>query len=46
MSAHVILNLLNKLEKMDKMGDSITRLISYTGARMLTSFYHMILKLL
>ena len=54
MSAHVLLNLLNKLRKSDKMRGlpSILSLFrnkfskfSYTGARMLDSFYHMTFKL-
>ena len=53
MSAHVLLNLLNKLGKSDKMGGlaSILWLFSNefnkfnnTGARMLDSIYHMTLK--
>ena len=53
MSAHVILNLLNKLRKRDKMRGlpSILSLccnkcnkFNYTGARMLDSSYHMMLK--
>ena len=54
MSAHVLLNLLNKLRKSDKMRGlpSILSLFRnefskfiYTGARMLVSFYHMTFKL-
>ena len=54
MSAHVLLNLLNKLGKRDKMRglSSILSLFrnkfdkfKNTGARMLDSIYHMILKL-
>ena len=53
--AHVLLNLLNKLRKSDKLRGlpSILSLFhngftkfSYTGAQMLESTYHMILKLL
>ena len=54
MSAHVLLNLLNKLEKRDKMRglSSILSLIATslinnnTRARMLNSIYHMTLRLL
>ena len=55
MSAHVLLNLLNKLRKSDKMRGlpSILSLFrkelnkfNNTGARMLDSIYHMTLKLL
>ena len=51
MSAHVLLNLLNKLGKRDKMrGLSLFRnefgKFNNTGARMLVSIYHMTLKLL
>ena len=55
MSAHVLLNLLNKLVKSDKMQGlpSILSLFcnefnkfNNTGARMLDSIYHMILTLL
>ena len=55
MSAHVLLNLLNKLVKSDKM-QGLPRILSHlcnkfnkfnnTGARMLDSIYHMTLKLL
>ena len=55
MSAYVLLNLLNKLRKRDKMR-GLPRILSRfhnsfnkfnnTGARMLNSFYHMTLKLL
>ena len=55
MSAHVLLNLLNKLRKRDQMR-SLPRIISlfrnnfnkfsYTGAGMLDSIYHMTLKLI
>ena len=41
MSAHVLLNLLNKLRKSDKMQG-----FHNTGAGMLDSIYHMTLKLL
>ena len=55
MSAHVLLNLLNKLRKRDQMQGlpSILSLFrnkfnkfSNSGARMLDSIYHMTLKLL
>ena len=55
MSAHVLLNLLNKLGKRDKMRGlpSILSLFrnkfnkfNHIGARMLDSIYHMTLKLL
>ena len=55
MSAHVLLNLLNKLGKRDKLrGLSITLSLFHneinkfnnTGAGMLDSIYHMTLKLL
>ena len=54
MSAHILLNLLNELRKMDKMCclSSILSLFhnefkfNYTGARMLDSIYHMTSKLL
>ena len=55
MSAYVLLNLLNKLEKRDKMRGlpSILSLFckrfnkfNNTGAQMLDSIYHMTLKLL
>ena len=55
MNAHVLLNLLNKLEKRDKMRglSSILSLFcnkfnksNNTGAQMLDSIYHMTLKLL
>ena len=55
MSAHVLLNLLNKLRKRDKMRglQSILSLFrnkfnkfNNTGARMIESIYHMTLKLL
>ena len=55
MTAHVVLNLLNKLSKSDKMRGlpSILSLFrndfnqfNSTGARMLDSFYHMTLRLL
>ena len=42
MSAHVLLNLLNKLGKRDKMLNKFND----TGAQMLDSIYHMTLKLL
>ena len=55
MSAHVLLNLLNKLRKRDKM-QGLLRVLSLfgnefnkfnnTGARMLDSIYHMALKLI
>ena len=55
MSAHDLLNLLNKLGKSDKMR-GLPRILlllhnefnkfNNTGARMLDSFYHMTLKLL
>ena len=54
MSAHVLLNLLNKLRKRDKMRclPSILSLFrnefnkfNNTGARMLDSIYHMTIKL-
>ena len=54
MSAHVLLNLLNKLRKRDKMR-GLPSMLSFfrnefnkfynTGARMLDSIYHMTLKL-
>ena len=55
MSAHVLLNLLNKLGKRDKMGGLLSILSLFrhdfnkfnnTGARKLDSIYHMTLKLL
>ena len=55
MSAHVLLNLLNKLEKRDKMRGlpsilslfrSVFDKFNNTGAWMLDSIYHMSLKLL
>ena len=55
MSAHVLLNLINKLRKRDKMHGlpSILSLVrnefnkfNNTGARMLDSIYHMTLRLL
>ena len=55
MSAHVLLNLSNELEKSDKMRGlpsilSIFRnefnKFNNTGARMLDSFYHMLLRIL
>ena len=55
MSAHVLLNLINKLRKRDKMRDlpSILSLFrnkfskfNNTGARMLESIYHMTLRLI
>ena len=55
MSAHVLLNLLNELEKRDKMGclPSILSLFmykinkfNYTRAQMLDSIYHMTFRLL
>ena len=47
MSAHVLLNLLNKLGKRDKMqGFFAISLIISIGARMLDSIYHMAIKLL
>ena len=55
MSAHVLLNFLNKLRKRDKIRGlpSILSLFLYkfnkfnnTGARMLDSIYHMALKLI
>ena len=55
MSAHVLLNLLNKLGKRDKMQGLQSILLLFrnefnkfnnTGARMLDSIYHMTLKLL
>ena len=54
MSAHVLLNLLNKLGKRDKMLGLLSILslfrnefnkVNYTRARMLDSIYHMTLKL-
>ena len=52
MSAHVLLNLLNKLRKSDKMGGWQALLLfnkfnefNNTGARMLDYVYHMTLKL-
>ena len=55
MSAHVLLNLLNELEKSDKMR-GLSSILSFfrnkfnkfnsTGARMLDSIYHMTLKYL
>ena len=55
MSAHFLMNLLNKLRKRDKMlslpsilslfGNELNKL-NNTGARMLDSIYHMTLKLL
>ena len=50
MSAHVLLNLLNKLRKRDKMQGLLSILLHFrtefdkfnnTGARMLYSIYHM-----
>ena len=55
MSAHVLLNLLNDLRKMDKMRGLLSILSLFrnelykfnnTGARMLDSIYHMALRLL
>ena len=55
MSAHVLLNLLNKSGKSDKMGGLPSILLLFcnkfnefnnTGARMLDSIYHMTLKLI
>ena len=55
MSAHVLLNLLNKLRKSDKMWGMPSILLLFriefnkfnnTGARMLNSIYHMTLKLI
>ena len=55
MSAHILLNLLNKLRKRDKMRGlpSILALFrnkfnkyNYTGARMLNSIYHLTLNIL
>ena len=55
MSAHVLLNLLNELRKSDKIPGLTSILIFFrsefnksinTGARMLDSIYHMILKLI
>ena len=55
MSAHVLLNLLNKLGKSDKMRGLPSILLLFrnkfnefnnTGARMLGSIYHMALRLL
>ena len=55
MNAHVLLNLLNELEKSDKMRGLPSILILFrnkfnifktTGARMLDSIYHMTLKLI
>ena len=55
MSAHVLLNLLNKLGKSDKMRGLLSILLLFRnefnkfnnkGARMLDSIYHMTLKLL
>ena len=55
MSAHVLLNLLNKLGKRDKMRGSPSILSLFrnefnkfnnTTARMIDSFYHMTLRLL
>ena len=55
MSAHVLLNLLNKLRKRDKMQGSLSILSLFrnkfnkfknTGARMIDSIYHMALNLL
>ena len=54
MSAHVLLNLLNELGKIDKMRGLLSILSHFrnmfnkfknTGARMLDSIYHMTLKL-
>ena len=46
MSAHVLLNLLNKLGKRDKMRGLRNEFNKFnnTGARMLDSIYHMTLK--
>ena len=55
MTAHVLLNLLNKLRKKEKMRGLPSNLslfciefnkFIYTGARMLDSIYHMISRLL
>ena len=55
MSAHVLLNLLNKLRKRDKMRGLLSILSFFrnefnkfnnTGARMLHSIYHMTVKIL
>ena len=55
MSAHVLLNLLNKLRKSDKMRGLPSILLLFrnkfnkfnnTGAQMLDSIYHMTLRLL
>ena len=55
MSVHVLLNLLNAFKKIDKMRGLSSILFLYrnesnnfnnTGARMLDSVYHMLLKLL
>ena len=54
MSAHVLLNLLNEMKKIDKMQCLSSILLLFhkfnkfnnTGARMLVSIYHMTLKLL
>ena len=55
MSAHVLLNVLNDLRKIDNMRSQRSILsffynefnkLKTTGARMLDSFYHMILTLL
>ena len=55
MSAHVLSNLLNELRKRDKMRDLLSILSFFrnefdkfnnTGARMLDSIYHLILRLL
>ena len=55
MSAHVLLNLFNKLGKSDKMWGLLSILLLFrhkfnkfniTRARMLDSIYHMILKLI
>ena len=56
MCAHVLLNLLNKLKKRDKMlglpsnlslffRNKLNKFNNNTGARMLDSIYHMTLKL-
>ena len=55
MSSHILLNLLNKLRKTDKMRGLPSILspfhngfnkFNHTGARMLDSFYHMTLRFL
>ena len=43
MSAHVLLKLLNKLRKRDKMRGLFNK-FNNTGAQMLDSIYHMTLK--